>query len=84
MNDSTKDHIASQRDHEVRAELIGKAETGQLSVADAETEALRLNLGSLASVPAPDAFDPAREVHWSLPMAVAWIAYRDIQKVREQ
>ena len=71
-------------DHEARAELIGQVETGQLSIADAEAEALRRKLGSLASVPNPDTFDPAREVHWSLSMTVAWIAYRDIQKVREQ
>jgi hypothetical protein len=71
-------------DHEARAELIGQVETGQISVADAEAEALRLNLGALASVPAAETFDPAREAHWSLPMAIAWIAYRDIQRVREQ
>jgi hypothetical protein len=73
-----------RRDHEARGQLIGQVEIGQLSIVDAEAVALRLNLGPLASVPAIDAFDPTREVHWSLAMAVAWIAYRDVQEVREQ
>src|SRR3569623_268228 len=37
-----------------------------------------------ATGPNLDHFDPDREVFWTLPMAIAWIAWRDPAMVRNQ
>ena len=55
---------------------------GEISPADAESEAKRLGLDTLASEPDPNDYDPMREPFWTLPMAVAWIAYRTQDAVR--
>ncbi|MGH9553226.1 MAG: hypothetical protein ACRD3W_27850, partial [Terriglobales bacterium] len=49
---------------------------------NAESEAKRLGLGPLASESNPNDYDPMGEPFWSLPMAVAWIAYRTQDAVR--
>jgi hypothetical protein len=49
---------------------------GEMTPADAESEAKRQGLGKLASEPDPNDYDPMREPFWTLPMTVAWIAYR--------
>jgi hypothetical protein len=59
-----------------------RVQRGEISPADAESEAKRLGLGGLASEPDPNEYDPIREPYWSLPMAVAWIAYRSADAVR--
>jgi hypothetical protein len=40
-------------------------------------------IGPIAEEPDPIAFDPLRMSWWSLPMAVAWIAWRDISLVQK-
>lgn len=67
----------------VRDELIRKVECGELSPVEAEAEAARLKLKPLAYRPEPDDYNPMKEASWSLPMAVAWIAYRSPDDVRE-
>lgn len=39
--------------------------------------------GSANDGPDPSQFDPMKEMDWSLGMAVAWIAYRTVNRVRE-
>ena len=68
----------SQRDG-----LFKLLEYGKLTPDEAETQARLLNLEPLRSVPNPMDFDPEKEPQWSLPMAIAWIAYRTISDVRK-
>lgn len=55
---------------------------GEIKPTEAESEAKRLGLGTLASEPEPADYDPMREPHWTLSMAVAWVAYREAHAVR--
>jgi hypothetical protein len=66
-----------------RDQLFERAKHGEISGDEADAEAIRLGLGSLSSRPGSDAFRPENETHWTLPMAVAWIAYLDLDEVRE-
>jgi hypothetical protein len=66
-----------------RDDLIDKVQHGKLTPAQAETEAVRLGLGPFAACPDPDRFNPIAQAWWDLPMAVAWIAWRSIARVRE-
>ena len=69
-------------DQAARDALFEKLSFGELTPAEAETEAARLGLAPLAPILDDDSFDPAGEAHWTLPMAVAWIAYRNPSAVR--
>ncbi|MBZ6077573.1 hypothetical protein [Microvirga puerhi] len=64
-------------------DLIAKIQNGELTPDEAEAEAARLNLKPLAYEPEPEDYEPLNEVFWTLPMAVAWIAYRTPDAVRE-
>lgn len=63
--------------------LFERAKVGEITGEQADAEAIRLGLGSLSRRPGPDEFRPEAETHWTLPMAVAWIAYLDLDEVRE-
>lgn len=63
--------------------LIDQVRRGTLSPEAAETEAAKQGFGPLATEPAPLEFDPEGMAWWSLPMAVAWIAWRNGTSVRE-
>ena len=67
-----------QRDH-----LIERARVGEITGDEADAEAVRLGLGSLSHTPAPGEFRPEAETLWTVPMAVAWIVYLDLDEVRE-
>lgn len=67
----------------VRDELLHRANYGELTADEAEAEAKRQGLEPFKRVPDPTDFDPTSESLWTLPMAVAWIAYRTLQAVRE-
>jgi len=58
-------------------------EKGGITPDDAEAKASELGIGPLASVPAPEAFDPMRLDLWTPCMALAWILWRSADKVRE-
>lgn len=64
-----------------RDELIEEVKYGRMSPAAAEAKAAKLGFGPLARTPDPGQFSPMEDVGWTLPMAVAWIAWRDPQKV---
>ena len=66
-----------------RDELIERARHGLVSGADSDTEAIRLGLGSLSQTPALEDFRPETTPQWTIPMAVAWISYLDLDEVRE-
>lgn len=63
--------------------LIDKVRRGQIAPEEAEQEAERLGFGPLATKPDPGEFNPDALHWWSLPMAVAWIAWRNSASVRE-
>lgn len=63
--------------------LIDRVRRGQMTPIDAEDEATRLGCGPLATKPSPIEFDPDRMPWWSVPMAVAWIAWRTTASVQE-
>ena len=66
-----------------RDDLFERAKVGEITGEQADAEAIRLGLGSLSRRPGPDEFRPEAETHWTLAMAVAWIAYLDLDEVRE-
>jgi hypothetical protein len=66
-----------------RDNLIGKVLYGEMTPSEAEAEAAHLKIGPLECRPDAKNFDPMEETFWTLPMAVAWIAYRTEDKVRE-
>ena len=68
---------------QAREELLEKAKVGEITGEQADAEAIRLGFGSLSRKPGPDEFRPEAEPQWTLPMAVAWIAYLDLDEVRE-
>jgi hypothetical protein len=63
--------------------LITRVRIGEITPEEAEAAAERGGFGPLATKPSPVDFNPAQMPYWSLPMAVAWIAWRHIQHVRE-
>jgi hypothetical protein len=62
-----------------RDSLISKVHRGEISSAAAEIEAKRLGLPPLAR--RPSSFDPMVEPWWTLPMAIAWIVWRQPRQV---
>jgi hypothetical protein len=64
--------------------LITRVRRGEITPEEAEQEAQRLGLGPFATKPDPGEFDPDKMYWWSLPMAVAWIAWRNSASVRER
>jgi hypothetical protein len=64
-----------------KASLIEKALRGEILPAAGEAEAKRLGLPPLACKPEESAFDPMSEPWWTLPMAMAWIAWRRPRQV---
>lgn len=69
-------------DHEARDLLLHRASYGEITPDEAEAEAKRQGLEPFARQPDPADFDPTNELQWTLPMAVAWIADRRIDAVR--
>lgn len=64
-----------------RDELIEDVKYGRMSPAEAEAAAAELRLPPFETTPNPRQFSPMEEVGWTLPMTVAWIAWRDPNKV---
>ncbi|MFN4210544.1 MAG: hypothetical protein ACK4G5_08250 [Devosia sp.] len=65
-------------DQQLGNALFEAVESGKFSPARAEAIAMRLGLPALNP---PPAYDPAKADRWTLPMALAWIAYRDLGEV---
>jgi hypothetical protein len=74
------------RDNEqqkARDALFERAGRGEISGEEADAEAERLGLGRLSHQPRASEYDPAKETYWTLPMAIAWIAYGTLDAVRD-
>lgn len=63
--------------------LITRVRRGELTPAQAEAEAARQGFGPIATKPSRAEFDPDEMPWWSLPMALAWIAWRTTEQVQE-
>jgi hypothetical protein len=66
-----------------RDEIAEALQYGRMKPEEAEARLKELGLPPLAPQPDPATFNPMREVWWSLPMTVAWIAWRNSADVRD-
>lgn len=71
------------KSQQLKERLLERAKYGEITGEQADAEAMRLGLGSLSREPGDGEFRPEAEANWTLPMAVAWITYRDLEVVRE-
>src|SRR5262245_29195353 len=63
--------------------VIERVRIGEITPEEAEAEAERQGFGPLATKPNSVDFDPSQMLDWSIPMALAWIAWRTIEAVRD-
>jgi hypothetical protein len=68
----------------LRDRLLVQAERGEITGEQAEEAAAAHCLEPFERKPELPRFDPKLKPHWSIVMAVAWIAWRDFGLVREQ
>ena len=68
---------------EVARDLLAKVRSGQLSPDEADEAAFYAGVGPFSRVPSPDEYWPTSKAHWTLPMVLAWIAWRTFSEVRE-
>jgi hypothetical protein len=68
---------------DARDEIAEALKYGQLKPKEAEARLLELGLPALAPQPDPAKFNPMGETWWTLPMALAWIAWRSPREVLE-
>jgi hypothetical protein len=66
-----------------RDDLFEQLKYGRIDPDAAEAEVRRLGLEPLRPAVDLSRFDPSRETQWTIAMAVAWIAYRTIDAVRD-
>ena len=72
-----------QFEPDARDLLFDDLSHGRIEPAQAELRARELGLRPLNSELDVTQYDPMAENHWTLAMAVAWIAWRDIDRVRD-
>jgi hypothetical protein len=68
----------------LRDKLITQARYGEITPQEAEAEAAANGLEAFGRKPELPQFDPRLESRWPIVMALAWIAWRDFELVREQ
>jgi len=66
-----------------RDNLIDRVRRGEITPDEAEAKAKQKGFEPFETKPEPLEFDPEKLSWWSLPMALAWIAWRDTKYVRE-
>jgi hypothetical protein len=66
---------------ELRGWLLGELQCERLAIEKARDIWAESGTGDLEGNPDPASFDPMQEVYWTLPMAVAWITWRNPQRV---
>jgi hypothetical protein len=76
-------HCPERRTWSSQSETKSLARFGGVRPPEAEAEARRLGIKPYAIEGDPRKFDPMREAWWTLPMAIAWIAWREPDRVRE-
>lgn len=72
----------SDFDAMARDEILALAGMGKLSPDDAERRAIEENVGPLAHEPEPSIINPMELSRWSLAMATAWVAARQVSCVQ--
>ena len=83
MSDDNQRAQSSAELQEEKEKLFLRAAHGEISGDEADAEAIRLGLGRLSHKPYPHEWRAEDLAQWTLPMAVAWIAYRNFDEVRE-
>ena len=63
-------------------QILSRVQRGELTPADAESLAKNKGLPPFSKRPDPAIFDPASSLSWTPLQSVAWIAYRDLEEVR--
>ena len=76
-------HVRDLNWFRLKDELIERVKRGEISREAAEGEMRSRELPSIARSPDPEKLKVEEEVYWSLYMALAWIAWRDLSAVRE-
>ncbi len=66
-----------------RDALTEALQYGRITPAQAEARLRELGLAPLLPQPDPVDFDPMREAHWTLVMAIAWVAWRSTTEVAQ-
>jgi hypothetical protein len=69
---------------DARDRIITLAQCGKLTPEQAEAAAKARGLPPLAHDPEWPAFDPMRDSRWPIVVAIAWIAWRDVELTRQQ
>ena len=67
-----------------RVNLIGLAQDGIVSGDELEALARTWGIRPFAQKPSEEEYQPQRYPYWTLPMVITWIAFRDMDAVREQ
>lgn len=63
--------------------LFDDLSNGRITPAEAEAKAHELGMEPLTPTLDPARFDPMRETHWTPAMAVSWIAWANLERVRD-
>ncbi|MEP7241396.1 MAG: hypothetical protein ABI697_10965 [Devosia sp.] len=71
------------RNAKSREDLFDELKFDRAKPDEAEAEAARRGWAPLAPEPDVEKFNPLSEQHWSLSMAMAWIAMRSVEAVRD-
>jgi hypothetical protein len=75
--------VLACKSREARRGLYRELESGRTTPEAAEDRARALGLEALTPTLDPAHFDPMSETHWTLAMAVAWVAWADLERVRD-
>jgi hypothetical protein len=75
------DRLKSDDTREARRRLLAQLRDGQIDLSEAEEIALAHGYRLNPSAP-PDEFEPLNQSDWSMPMALAWISFRQLSAVR--
>jgi hypothetical protein len=75
--------VSSETEFDERNEIISLVRHGTMTPEQAEAHALAKGWEPFATRPEMPAFDPMRESRWTIAMAIAWIAWRDDELVRQ-
>src|SRR5712671_2694660 len=67
----------------LKNDLLARLSEGEITTDAAEAEAANLGIGPLEYAPDPALHDPMEKPHWSFPMTLAWIIWRNGDDVRE-